>query len=205
MRKNTPARLCTRLVNNVAARCRFHRLAIVIAIVICSCAAAGLAHSLKLSRRPSPSGAIATNGSSPLDAKSRGTIAAHAFSPDSALANKPSQSVSATHTEGFVSTSDLAAQEERLEAELVTVHPTGFEPTEITRPKGKFLLIVNNRSGLTEVDLQLRRNAGTKLREKKLQFAKRRWSEVIQLPPGQYEITEANNPEWIFRMTIDDR
>jgi hypothetical protein len=38
-----------------------------------------------------------------------------------------------------------------MEAELITVTPNGFEPLEINRPKGSFLLMVQNRSGLPDV------------------------------------------------------
>ena len=47
------------------------------------------------------------------------------------------------------------SQGQRLESELITIRPTGFEPTEIIRPKGPFVLAVENRSGLREVDFQL--------------------------------------------------
>jgi len=37
-----------------------------------------------------------------------------------------------------------------VQAELITVTPTGFEPSELTRPKGRFLLAIDNQSGLDE-------------------------------------------------------
>ena len=44
-------------------------------------------------------------------------------------------------------------QSPQLETELVTITPTGFQPGEITRSQGRFMLAVDNRSGLDEVDL----------------------------------------------------
>jgi hypothetical protein len=52
-----------------------------------------------------------------------------------------------------------------IEAELVTVTPHGFEPQEITRPPGPFLLMLDNHSGLRQVNLHLSREAGARLRE----------------------------------------
>ena len=46
------------------------------------------------------------------------------------------------------------------QAELITTTPAGFEPTEITRPHGRFLLAIDNRSGLDELDLYLERETG---------------------------------------------
>jgi hypothetical protein len=41
------------------------------------------------------------------------------------------------------------------EAELVKLTTKGFEPAEITRPAGKFLLGVTNRTGLAALSLRL--------------------------------------------------
>ena len=41
--------------------------------------------------------------------------------------------------------------EGRLEVELITVRPDGFEPAEIIRADGRFLLAVENRSGLEDL------------------------------------------------------
>src|SRR5258705_7861593 len=43
---------------------------------------------------------------------------------------------------------------DRLDAELITLQPSGFEPSEITSPRGAFLLAVDNRSGLEEIELR---------------------------------------------------
>jgi hypothetical protein len=63
---------------------------------------------------------------------------------------------------------------ERIETELVTITTTGFDPAEITRPKGEFLIVVNNRTGLEGINLRLEREAGHKLREVKLRDGKLR-------------------------------
>jgi hypothetical protein len=48
----------------------------------------------------------------------------------------------------------------RIESELITITPHGFEPAEITRPRGQFLLTIDNRSGLAASALQLTSEAG---------------------------------------------
>lgn len=94
------------------------------------------------------------------------------------------------------------APAESVETELVTITPTGFEPSEITRPRGKFLLAVNNRTGLEEINLRLGREAGNKLREVKLRGGKLRSGTFEDLPPGRYVLTEAGHPDWVCRITI---
>jgi hypothetical protein len=89
-----------------------------------------------------------------------------------------------------------------IEAELVTVTPHGFEPQEITRPPGPFLLMLDNHSGLRQVNLHLSREAGARLREVPVPREQPNWSEVIALPPGRYVLTEADHPGWLCRLTI---
>jgi hypothetical protein len=90
----------------------------------------------------------------------------------------------------------------KLEAELVTIRPHGFEPKEITRPKGRFILAVDNRSGLEEVNLRLDQVAGNRLHQVRVPREHLDWSEVFDLHPGNYVLTEANHPNWVCRITI---
>jgi hypothetical protein len=94
------------------------------------------------------------------------------------------------------------ATKNKIEAELITITPRGFEPAEITRSKGRFLLAVDNRSGLDEVTLRLDRVAGNRLREVNVPRKELDWSEAFDLNPGQYVLSEANHPQWICRLTI---
>jgi len=92
-----------------------------------------------------------------------------------------------------------------LQVELVTITPRGFEPAAITRPKGRFLLPVDNRSGLDEVTLRIDRVAGDRLHEARVPRKELDWSEVVDLTPGQYLLTEASHPQWVCRFTIAER
>src|ERR1044071_5780943 len=44
---------------------------------------------------------------------------------------------------------------ERPEVEIITITADGFEPQEIVRPAGRFLLSVTNRSGLDSLNFRL--------------------------------------------------
>src|SRR5205823_417158 len=50
----------------------------------------------------------------------------------------------------------------KMEVEVIALRPIGFEPDTITRPQGKFLLAVNNLTGLDEVTLQLDAETGAR-------------------------------------------
>ena len=91
---------------------------------------------------------------------------------------------------------------QRVESEVVTITPDGFEPQEIVRPAGPFLLFVTNQSGFDSLNLNLETEARGKLREKSLPLETPYWREVINPPPGRYVITEANHPEWTFSLII---
>src|ERR1051325_5151397 len=55
-------------------------------------------------------------------------------------------------------------KQERLETELLTLQPTGFEPNEIQRPQGTFILGVDNRSGIAAIELRFVRADGQRLK-----------------------------------------
>lgn len=90
----------------------------------------------------------------------------------------------------------------RIEGEIITISRGGFEPTEITRPKGRFAVFVENRSGLEGVTLRLDRIAGNRLRDVNVPRDKLDWDDVLDLTPGQYVITEAGHPDWVCTITI---
>src|SRR5262245_5308527 len=93
----------------------------------------------------------------------------------------------------------------RIGRELITIHPFGFEPAEITRSARPFLLEVQNRSGLREVSLRLDREAGNRLREVKVPRKELDWRAIQDLPPGRYLLTEEKHPAWLCRITITAR
>jgi hypothetical protein len=79
---------------------------------------------------------------------------------------------------------------------------TGFEPKEINRPKGQFLLVVHNRSGVEEVNLRLDHEAGNRLHEVRVGRDRLDWRAPLDLHPGQYVLTEAGHPGWICRINV---
>ena len=90
----------------------------------------------------------------------------------------------------------------QLQAEIITITPRGFEPLEITRAAGRFILMVDNHSGLQEVTFRLDQENGRRLYEIELPQEQSEWSEVVDLQPGTYLLTEANHVDWLSRLTI---
>lgn len=94
---------------------------------------------------------------------------------------------------------------ERPQVLLITLRPWGFEPSAITKSHSRLVLRVDNRSGLREMSLQLDRWGGNRVKEVRIPFQKLDWSEEVELPPGQYELREANHPDWTCGITITPR
>jgi hypothetical protein len=90
----------------------------------------------------------------------------------------------------------------QLEVELVTLLPARFEPAEIVRPKGSFVLFVDDRSGRESSSLVLQRSTSERLRAITIQRKKSEWNEVLDLSPGNYVLQDASNPEWRCQVTI---
>jgi len=100
----------------------------------------------------------------------------------------------------------VAAQRPRpiadIESELVTITSHGFEPRQITRPQGRFLLLIDNRSGLATVAPRLTPVGGLRLLNLTIPREEPNWSDVLDLQAGVYLLTEANHPAWLCRLTI---
>jgi hypothetical protein len=113
------------------------------------------------------------------------------------------------NNETFRSSTAMAGASARNEKEpirighaLITLTPTGFYPSEITRPKGLFLLAVDNQIGNQGMALRLTRANGVREKEKSLVKGQLRWRELFDLNPGRYVLTEANHPNWICNINI---
>ena len=89
-----------------------------------------------------------------------------------------------------------------LEVELITLRPAGFEPREITRPKGVFVLFIDDRSGRENSSLVLQRVHEEPVRDVGLNREKSEWHDVIDLAPGNYVLRDLSNPELRCQITI---
>jgi hypothetical protein len=94
------------------------------------------------------------------------------------------------------------SSDQPLEVEVVTVQPYGFEPKAITRPPGAFLLAVHNQSRLEQLAVQLNRTTGLRVKDIAFPRGRIRWHTPLDLPPGEYVLTETDHPEWMCNITI---
>ncbi len=100
-------------------------------------------------------------------------------------------------------------QEEKIESELITVSRFGFMPLAIKRPAKDFVMTIVNRSSDPELNLTLSRTVGNRPTDKiidvKLKKGRGSWYAHFNLPPGDYELSEANNPQWKCSITLTPR
>jgi hypothetical protein len=96
-------------------------------------------------------------------------------------------------------------QNNPIEFEVVTITRFGFEPPSITRPKGRFILSVENRSRLnasarlgTEVNGAL----DSALKTIPLPHDHPDFHDVFDLVPGSYILVEDAHPAWKCKITI---
>jgi len=89
-----------------------------------------------------------------------------------------------------------------LQAELVTITSAGLEPAEITRPPGRFLFAIDNRSGMDEVDLYLERETGGRVNVPLSRRGRLAWRETLDLTPGTYLLRASHDESWHCRITI---
>jgi hypothetical protein len=98
----------------------------------------------------------------------------------------------------------MSAGKQRIEGELIVLTSTGFQPRQLRRPVGRpFLLAVENRSSLPVISIVLNSSSGLLLRNVSLLREKLIWSDIIELPPGTYSLSEGSHPDWVCNITIE--
>jgi hypothetical protein len=107
---------------------------------------------------------------------------------------------------GTWATAQTTVNRPRLQIVPVELHPHGFMPRQIQRPPGRFLMPVINRTGLDRIWLQLHvslgATRGAKIVEKETARGTIRWTPLLDLPPGEYELSEINNPTWVLKISV---
>jgi hypothetical protein len=88
-----------------------------------------------------------------------------------------------------------------LDAEHITLRSTGFEPNEIGRPAGRFLLAIDNVTGMGQMSFRLLDQSGALLRDFPAN-GRFRLRQVVDLPAGRYALVESKHPNWVCRITI---
>ena len=86
--------------------------------------------------------------------------------------------------------------------ERITLKQYGFEPRQITRRQGLFLLAVDNRSGLGAISLRLEQTNGGLARQIDIYASSPDWRDTLNLPAGDYVLTVTGNPQWRCNITI---
>jgi len=84
----------------------------------------------------------------------------------------------------------------------VTLRSNGFDPSELRIPASRFLLSLDNRSGVTELVLRLAKADGTQLRELRIPGGGGDWSEMFELPVGSYTLSEASHSSWVCHLIV---
>lgn len=93
-------------------------------------------------------------------------------------------------------------KDQKLEIEAVTITPEGFEPQQLERPAGPFILAVTNQSGFDALNVRIETKQHDRFSEKTLPLETPYWRERINPPSGKYIITEEHHPEWMLTLII---
>lgn len=117
------------------------------------------------------------------------------------------ENVSSASPHQFQPETRIASQSEsrrdRVEAEVITLLSTGFQPAQITRPRGRFLILIDNQSDSDDLTLKLDSVTGQRVREVRQKKEERLFRQLEDLPPGEYLLTaSAGTEEWVCRITI---
>jgi hypothetical protein len=92
----------------------------------------------------------------------------------------------------------------------ITVTSRGFDPSEIEVPEGRYLISINNRSEIPDLDLRFGALNARKLKESKRlkdkdghELKSLDWRGLFNLDKGIYKITESSHPDWSVEIRVE--
>ncbi|QQS46711.1 MAG: hypothetical protein IPM66_22950 [Acidobacteriota bacterium] len=93
------------------------------------------------------------------------------------------------------------AARSRITGVSVNLTRFGFEPSEITIPV-KYFISVRNLTEQQDVVLTLSRATRQKLIEEPFKSGSRGWDKLVNLPPGDYLLSEKSNPNRVLKIKV---
>ena len=88
-----------------------------------------------------------------------------------------------------------------IQVQTFSLGQDGFEPKQINREPGPFVLGIDSRS--QSASFEFVREDGRRAVEIKWPKGQIRWRKLVNLPPGNYLLKEINHPDWTAQITID--
>src|SRR5882724_5253501 len=121
--------------------------------------------------------------------------------------HKPPSAAEKPEPVGIASPARLASVplNDVIRVENVILTRLGFEPNSIVRSQAEFMLFVENRSEVGDVDLRLDRVAGNRVHQQDVPKERPDWGDLFKLEPGDYILTEANHPTFTCNIRITAR
>ena len=86
---------------------------------------------------------------------------------------------------------------------VIAIRPSGFSPDQIEVTQGRYIVIVQNRSGIRDLTFRLERENGDRLHEVRPQEL--RWKKTFDLSPGRYLLSVVARPSWRCVLTVTAR
>lgn len=86
--------------------------------------------------------------------------------------------------------------------ETITLTPLGFEPNQIERAAGRFLLGIDNRIIREEFSFEILRENGHKAHKLKIEKGQIRLRKLLNLTEGRYVLRAVDHPEWTCTIVI---
>lgn len=96
----------------------------------------------------------------------------------------------------------LDTQQNVDQVELITLRPYGCEPSAITFHPRPFILAIDNRSGAIDLMVHIISDSGGSVLDQPLTAMVHDSSNVLNLPPGTYHLTEDHFAGWTCTITV---
>jgi hypothetical protein len=94
------------------------------------------------------------------------------------------------------------ARRQLVQTTVIELNRFGFFPSQIKHAQGQNFILVRNLTGLQNVSLTLSDGNGKAAKQVVLTRTDAHWRELLNLSPGRYTLTEANNPNWTCTINV---
>lgn len=85
---------------------------------------------------------------------------------------------------------------------LVNLTRFGFEPSAVEMEAGRCRVTVRDLIGSDSLELEVTRKNGDKLVKEKKQQSSGYWEKMIDMTPGEYQISTPANPQWVLNVSV---
>ena len=95
------------------------------------------------------------------------------------------------------------ASNDEVQGLVIAIRPSGFSPAEVDVTEGRYVVLVQNRSGIRNLTFRVDSESGERLHQVRPQELQ--WKKTFDLHPGRYVLSVVGHSSWRCLLTVTPR